>query len=570
MNTNLASTLHQAGLISPVQEQQVVDTVQAEGTSVPSALIQLGLFSSAELARHLEQIFAIALVDVHQYNYDACCKNLNLRDLILRHKVLPLQTSDHALYIGLCDPTQFDALDEFRFTTGKNIEALLLETKQLEAAIRRLYGSDISGNSTHNGEMAYQRSVTDADLGELIDLSDDELLNDATDLSQDTAPVTRYINQVLLDAVRKKASDIHFEPYEENYRIRFRCDGILHQHATPPAHLSRRLSTRLKVMSKLNIAERRQPQDGRIKLRLTPTLAVDLRVSTLPTLWGEKVVLRILDSSSASLDIDILGYNQLQKQAYLDALQQPQGMILMTGPTGSGKTVSLYTGLKILNTEERNISTAEDPVEINLPGINQVQINSKIGLGFAEALRSFLRQDPDVVMVGEIRDLETGSIAIKAAQTGHLVLSTLHTNSAAETITRLTNMGVEDFNLASSLSLIIAQRLARRLCNHCKEVHQLDDFVREKLEIGADTTIYQARTSGCDDCNKGYIGRVGIYEVMPFTRELAEALMAGATTLELEDIACRQGMQTLQQSGIEKLKEGITSLAELQRVLHFS
>lgn len=567
----LASILHQAGLISLVQEQQVVDLVQAGGTSVPSALIQLGLFSSAELARHLEHVFAIALVDAHQYDYADCCKTLNQRDLVLRHKVLPLQSTDHTLYIGLSDPTQLDALDEFRFATGKNIEPLLLETKQLEASIRRLYGSDIDGNKTQNGKAAYQRSVSDADLVELVALSDEELSgDDATDLSQDTAPVTRYINQILLDAVRKKASDIHFEPYEESYRIRFRCDGILHQHATPPAHLSRRLSTRLKVMSKLNIAERRQPQDGRIKLRLTSTLAVDLRVSTLPTLWGEKVVLRILDSSSANLDIDILGYNDQQKQAYLDALQQPQGMILMTGPTGSGKTVSLYTGLKILNTEERNISTAEDPVEINLPGINQVQINSQIGLGFAETLRSFLRQDPDVVMVGEIRDLETGSIAVKAAQTGHLVLSTLHTNSAAETITRLTNMGVENFNLASSLTLIIAQRLARRLCNHCKEVHQLDDFVREKLGIGTDTTIYQARLDGCDDCNKGYIGRVGIYEVMPFTRELAEALMAGATTLELEDIACRQGMQKLQLSGIEKLKKGITSLAELQRVLHFS
>ncbi|MEF1216917.1 ATPase, T2SS/T4P/T4SS family, partial [Photobacterium damselae] len=375
--------------------------------------------------------------------------------------------------------------------------------------------------------------------------------------------------QVLLDAVRKKASDIHFEPYETSYRIRFRCDGILHQHATPPAHLSRRLSTRLKVMSRLNIAERRQPQDGRIKLKLTANLAVDLRVSTLPTLWGEKVVLRILDSSSANLDIDILGYNQQQKAAYLNALQQPQGMILMTGPTGSGKTVSLYTGLSILNTEERNISTAEDPVEINLPGINQVHINNQAGLGFAEALRSFLRQDPDVVMVGEIRDLETASIAVKAAQTGHLVLSTLHTNSAAETITRLTNMGIEDFNLASSLTLFIAQRLGRRLCPHCKQVDEIDGFMQDKLRIPAGTTLYKANSEGCDDCNKGYLGRVGIYEVMPFSRRLAQALVDGATTLELENIAVEEGMLTLQQSGIEKLCLGITSLKELQRVLHF-
>ncbi|MGF1727889.1 type IV-A pilus assembly ATPase PilB [Photobacterium nomapromontoriensis] len=565
MHTNLASILHQANLISQAEQQQVVDMAKAEGFSIPSALVQLGIMASGELARQLELIFAVALVDIHQYDYAECCKALNMRDAILRHKVLPLHATDSSLFIGLSDPTLNDVLDEFRFATGKNIEPLLLDHKQLEAAIRRVYGSDINGQAQQR-----QRSVSDSDLGDLVDLSEGEHNDDATDISSDTAPVTRFINQILLDAVRKGASDIHFEPYEEFYRIRFRCDGILHQHATPPANLSRRLSTRLKVMSKLDIAERRLPQDGRIKLRLSPTLAIDLRVSTLPTLWGEKVVLRILDSSSANLDIDILGYNPQQKQAYLDALRQPQGMILMTGPTGSGKTVSLYTGLKILNTDERNISTAEDPVEINLPGINQVQINTGTGLGFAEALRSFLRQDPDVVMVGEIRDIETGGIAVKAAQTGHLVLSTLHTNSAAETITRLTNMGIEDFNLASSLSLIIAQRLGRRLCKHCKQVDDLDDVLCQKLAIPANTTVYKADDFGCDECNKGYIGRVGIYEVMPFSRELAQALMQGASTLELEGIACQQGMMTLQQAGIEKLCQGVTSLSELQRVLHFS
>ncbi|MGF1758445.1 type IV-A pilus assembly ATPase PilB [Photobacterium sagamiensis] len=561
MQTNLASILHQADLISLVQAQQVVDFVRAEGTNVPSALVDLAIFSDADLARHLESIFALERVDAHQYDYAGCCKTLNQRELVLRHRVLPLQLTESTLFLGISDPTYIDAQDEFRFATGKNIEPLLLENKQLESAIRRIYGSDI-------GETQHRRDVSDQDLDDLVDISDGEI-DDTTDLSQDSAPVTRYINQVLLEAVRKNASDIHFEPYEESYRIRFRCDGILHQHATPPAHLSRRLSTRLKVMSKLNIAERRQPQDGRIKLKLTPTLAVDLRVSSLPTLWGEKIVLRILDGSSASLDIDLLGYNAKQKQDYLAALEQPQGMILMTGPTGSGKTVSLYTGLKILNTDERNVSTAEDPVEINLPGINQVHINTQVGLGFAEALRSFLRQDPDIVMVGEIRDIETAAIAVKAAQTGHLVLSTLHTNSAAETITRLTNMGIEDFNLASSLSLIIAQRLARRLCKHCKQEHQLDAITRDKLVIPQHQVIYQANILGCDDCNKGYLGRVGIYEVMTFSRELAQALVAGASTLELEEIACKQGMQCLQQSGIEKLTDGVTSLAELQRVLHY-
>ncbi|MGR5116347.1 type IV-A pilus assembly ATPase PilB [Photobacterium damselae] len=563
MHTTLASILHQADLISSVQQQQVEDSVSMEGITVPSALIHLGIFSDRELAQHLSHIFGLTLVSVHDYDFEACCKAVYQRDLVLRHRALPLTQNADTLFLGVSDPCNIDGQDEFRFATGRNIEPLLLENKQLESAIRRIYGREL-GETTNMAS----RDVSDDDLNNLVDIGDDEL-DQTTDLGQENEPVTRYINQVLLDAVRKKASDIHFEPYETSYRIRFRCDGILHQHATPPAHLSRRLSTRLKVMSRLNIAERRQPQDGRIKLKLTANLAVDLRVSTLPTLWGEKVVLRILDSSSANLDIDILGYNQQQKAAYLNALQQPQGMILMTGPTGSGKTVSLYTGLSILNTEERNISTAEDPVEINLPGINQVHINNQAGLGFAEALRSFLRQDPDVVMVGEIRDLETASIAVKAAQTGHLVLSTLHTNSAAETITRLTNMGIEDFNLASSLTLIIAQRLGRRLCPHCKQVDEIDGFMQDKLRIPTGTTLYKANPAGCDDCNKGYLGRVGIYEVMPFSRRLAQALVDGATTLELENIAVEEGMLTLQQSGIEKLCLGITSLKELQRVLHF-
>ena len=559
MQTNLASILAQANLISPEQEQQVVEFVTAEGINVPTALTRLGILSDLDLADNLANLFGLQKVDVHHYDYDGCCQSVYQRELVLRHRALPLTQDTNSLFLGVSDPTNMDAQDEFRFAVGKTVEFLILENKQLESAIRRVYGSDI-------GETSHSKQVSDADLGELVDISDAEL-DEATDLTQDSAPVTRYINQVLLDAVRRKASDIHFEPYEHNYRIRFRCDGILHQHLTPPASLSRRLSTRLKVMSKLNIAERRQPQDGRIKLKLSDTLAIDLRVSTLPTLWGEKVVLRILDSSSANLDINILGYNDKQKSDYLTALERPQGMILITGPTGSGKTVSLYTGLNILNTDERNISTAEDPVEINLPGINQVQINQQVGLSFADALRSFLRQDPDIVMVGEIRDLETASIAVKAAQTGHLVLSTLHTNSAAETITRLTNMGVEDFNLASSLSLIIAQRLARRLCKSCKHPHPLDEITCQRLNVPLNTTVYQANNAGCDDCNKGYAGRVGIYEVMVFSREIAEALMANATALQLEDIAVKQGMQRLKDSGVEKLLEGVTSLSELQRVL---
>ncbi|WP_256934067.1 type IV-A pilus assembly ATPase PilB, partial [Vibrio parahaemolyticus] len=411
------------------------------------------------------------------------------------------------------------------------------------------------------------KEINQEELASLVDVGADEIDN-IEDLSQDESPVSRYINQILLDAVRKGASDIHFEPYEKMYRVRLRCDGILIETQQPPNHLSRRLSARIKILSKLDIAERRLPQDGRIKLKLNQDTAIDMRVSTLPTLFGEKIVLRLLDSSSASLDIDKLGYSEQQKQLYLEALRRPQGMILMTGPTGSGKTVSLYTGLNILNKPEINISTAEDPVEINLSGINQVQVQPKIGFGFAEALRSFLRQDPDVVMVGEIRDLDTAEIAIKASQTGHLVLSTLHTNSAAETIIRLSNMGVESFNLASSLSLIIAQRLARKLCPYCK---QPQEHTVQLQHLGIQTTdnIFRANPDGCNECTHGYSGRTGIYEVMRFDESLSEALIKGASVHELEKLAIANGMSTLQMSGIEKLKQGITSFSELQRVLYF-
>ncbi len=380
--------------------------------------------------------------------------------------------------------------------------------------------------------------------------------------------MSRYINQILLDAVRKGASDIHFEPYEDSYRVRLRCDGILVEIQQPAHHLSRRLAARLKILSKLDIAERRLPQDGRIKLKIGTNTAIDMRVSTLPTLWGEKIVLRLLDSSEASLNIDALGYNDTQKQQYLNALHRPQGLILMTGPTGSGKTVSLYTGLKLLNTAEVNIATAEDPVEINLSGINQVQVQPQIGFGFAQALRAFLRQDPDIVMVGEIRDIETAEIAVKAAQTGHLVLSTLHTNSAAESVARLSNMGVEPFNIASSLSLIIAQRLARRLCNHCKIAYQVDHTQAIGLELTLGETLYRASSDGCSECNNGYVGRVGIYEVMSFTPTLSQAIAQGTSIQTLEQLARSEGMATLKESGLEKLRLGITSVSELQRVLY--
>ncbi|HHC6480306.1 TPA: type IV-A pilus assembly ATPase PilB [Vibrio parahaemolyticus] len=561
MHTNLSTILRQKGLLTFSQEESLIEQVKASGISMPEALLSSGFFTSNELAEHLSSMFGLSQPEFSQYEYASLCQQLGLRELITRHNALPLHRTPSTLLLAVADPTNQQAEDDFRFATGLQVELVLADFRELSAVIRRLYGRSLSH------EKSGLKEINQEELASLVDIGADEIDN-IEDLSQDESPVSRYINQILLDAVRKGASDIHFEPYEKMYRVRLRCDGILIETQQPPNHLSRRLSARIKILSKLDIAERRLPQDGRIKLKLNQDTAIDMRVSTLPTLFGEKIVLRLLDSSSASLDIDKLGYSEQQKQLYLEALRRPQGMILMTGPTGSGKTVSLYTGLNILNKSEINISTAEDPVEINLSGINQVQVQPKIGFGFAEALRSFLRQDPDVVMVGEIRDLDTAEIAIKASQTGHLVLSTLHTNSAAETIIRLSNMGVESFNLASSLSLIIAQRLARKLCPYCK---QPQEHTVQLQHLGIQTTdnIFRANPDGCNECTHGYSGRTGIYEVMRFDESLSEALIKGASVHELEKLAIANGMSTLQMSGIEKLKQGITSFSELQRVLYF-
>ncbi|EKO3847909.1 type IV-A pilus assembly ATPase PilB [Vibrio harveyi] len=561
MLTNLSTVLRQAGILTFSQEESLLEQAKASGISMPEALLSSGFFQSHELTEHLSSIFGLSCTSLSQYEYSSLCQKLGLRDLITRHNALPLNRTSSTLILAVADPTNLQAEDDFRFATGLQVELVLADFKELTAAIRRLYGRALGQ------EKSGLKEINQDELAGLVDIGEDEIEN-IEDLSQDESPVSRYINQILLDAVRKGASDIHFEPYENMYRVRLRCDGILIEIQQPPSHLSRRLSARIKILSKLDIAERRLPQDGRIKLKLNQDTAIDMRVSTLPTLFGEKIVLRLLDSSSAALDINKLGYSDHQKQLYLEALRRPQGMILMTGPTGSGKTVSLYTGLSILNKTEINISTAEDPVEINLPGINQVQVQPKIGFGFAEALRSFLRQDPDVVMVGEIRDLDTAEIAIKASQTGHLVLSTLHTNSAAETVIRLSNMGVESFNLASSLSLIIAQRLARKLCPHCR-LPQEPNSQLQHIGITSTEDIFQANPNGCNECTQGYSGRTGIYEVMKFDESLSNALIKGASVHELEKLAIANGMQTLQISGIEKLKQGVTSFSELQRVLYF-
>lgn len=561
MPSNLPTLLRQAELIDSAQECQLTEHLQASGQNVPEALLTLQFIDHLTLTTELSRIFGLPEVNLAQYDYPELCQTLGLRELITRFTALPLSQTSQQLTLAVADPSDLEVEDEFRFATGLQVELVLADIKQLQGSIRRLYGQSISGSNNSTKE------INEQELANLVNVSEDELAS-IEDLSLDQAPVSRYINQILLDAVRKGASDIHFEPYEESYRVRLRCDGILVETQQPTHHLSRRLSARIKILSKLDIAERRLPQDGRIKLKLNQDTAIDMRVSTLPTLWGEKIVLRLLDSSEANLNIDMLGYSEPQKQLYLQALKKPQGMILVTGPTGSGKTVSLYAGLNILNTPEVNIATAEDPVEINLPGINQAQVQPQIGFGFPEALRAFLRQDPDIVMVGEIRDLETAEIAIKAAQTGHLVLSTLHTNSAAESVVRLSNMGIAPFNVASSLSLIIAQRLVRKLCNHCKQPHPLTESQVAALNILPHTTVYQAKTDGCSECNRGYSGRTGVYEVMHFTDELTQAVNDKVTAKQLEQIARQQGMQTLRQSGIEKLLAGVTSYQELQRVIH--
>ncbi len=513
-----------------------------------------------KIATTLSHSFGYPLIDLANFDTSLVPEGIRNEKLVRKHNALPLFLRGKVLFVAMSDPTNLDALEEIQFNTGFSTELVLANEKSLATCIEKILEEDSDA-----------LDISDMDTEELagIDVQEDRQEEDnSASGDKEDAPIVVYINKILLDAIRKGASDLHFEPYEKSYRIRFRIDGILTEVARPPVSLSSRMAARLKVMSKLDIAERRVPQDGRIKLALSKKKSIDFRVSTLPTMWGEKIVMRILDSSSAMLGIDMLGYAPAQKQIYMDALAQPQGMILVTGPTGSGKTVSLYTGLNILNTDERNISTAEDPVEINLEGINQVQINTKAGLTFPSALRSFLRQDPDIVMVGEIRDLETAEIAIKAAQTGHLVLSTLHTNSAAETLTRLLNMGVPSYNVASSVSIIIAQRLARRLCIQCKTEEKIPNnelleqgFLSEQLK---DITLY--KPVGCDLCTGGYKGRVGIYEVIKISETTANLIMTGSNSLDIAAQCQREGYNNLRQSGLEKAALGVTSLEEINRV----
>ena len=556
--SGLARQVAQAGLLDEKGAQQA--QLQAARNKLPliTYLVQNKLVKARDLAELTAEQFGVAFFDLGALDKESQPRDLVSEKLIRQHRALPLWRRGNKLYVGVSDPSNHQAVTDIQFSTGLNTEGVLVEDDKLGEAIEKFF--DTASGMDDLGDM---------DLDGLdVEAVDEDKQDSGTGNEADDAPVVRFVNKMLLDAIKGGSSDLHFEPYERTYRVRFRTDGILHEVARPPVQLSPRISARLKVMASLDISERRRPQDGRIKMKISKTKAIDFRVNTLPTLWGEKIVMRILDPSSAQMGIDALGYEEFQKELYLGALKQPQGMILVTGPTGSGKTVSLYTGLNILNTVDVNISTAEDPVEINLEGINQVSVNPKQGMDFSLALRAFLRQDPDVIMVGEIRDLETAEIAIKAAQTGHMVMSTLHTNSAAETLTRLRNMGVPSFNIATSVNLIIAQRLARKLCTHCKKEVSLPRDVllgegfREE-EIG---TFRVYGPAGCDNCKDGYKGRVGIYEVVKNTPSLQRIIMEDGNSIDIASQMRKDGFNDLRRSGLFKVIQGVTSLEEVNRV----
>jgi type IV pilus assembly protein PilB len=560
--SGLAGRLVADGLISAQQAEEAQKQAPLEQMQFVQYLVDKQNVDSIRLAQTASLEFGVPLFDISALNLSVIPDGLVDVDLVTKHHAMPLFRRGNRLFIAVSDPTNLAALDEIKFHTGVNTDAVLLE----EGALNKCIAQWIETQDTLDDGLA----GLDAEDLDGIDVGPGEgAAEDDGSEGLDETPIVRFVNKVLIDAIKQGASDIHFEPYEDDYRVRFRTDGILREVVKPPRNLAPRLAARLKVMSQMDISERRIPQDGRIMMKLSRKRAIDFRVNTLPTLFGEKIVLRILDPTSAQMGIDALGYDEDQKEMYLKALNQPQGMILVTGPTGSGKTVSLYTGLNILNTPERNISTAEDPVEINLAGVNQVHVNPKVGLNFAEALRSFLRQDPDIIMVGEIRDLETAEIGIKAAQTGHLVLSTLHTNSAAETITRLLNMGVPAFNVASSVDLIIAQRLARRLCKECAA--PADDIPEHTLlemgfteEMLAEATVMKA--VGCDNCKDGYKGRVGVYEVVRITPSIAQLIMDNGNSLQIQEQAQKEGFRDLRRSALRKVAQGLISLEEANRI----
>ncbi|MET0282645.1 MAG: type IV-A pilus assembly ATPase PilB [Steroidobacteraceae bacterium] len=562
--SGLPQRLVHDGVISEADAQSALTAARERKSHFVTQLVGAGSANARDIAVAAAHEFGVPLFDLDSLPIDLEITRLVSDKLLSKHRVLPMFRRGKRLFVGVSDPTDLHAIDEIKFQTGMGVDAVVVEDDKLQKLVDKAI----------EGAEAQMPSLGDDDGMELDGLEvsggdDGDVESGVARDDVEDAPIVRYVNKLLLDAIRRGASDIHFEPYEKTYRVRYRMDGVLKEIAQPPVQLSGKMSARLKVMSRMDIAERRVPQDGRIKMKLSKTRAIDFRVSTCPTLYGEKIVMRILDPSSAMLGIDALGYEPFQKDLYLKYLAKPQGMILVTGPTGSGKTVSLYTGLHILNKEDTNISTAEDPAEINLPGVNQVNVNNKVGLTFASALRAFLRQDPDVVMVGEIRDLETAEIAIKAAQTGHLVLSTLHTNDAPQTLTRLIDMGVKPYAIATSVSLIIAQRLARRLCPACKtpldipaEALRKEGFPEDEIAKGI--RLFGPR--GCGACTDGYKGRLGIYQVMPVTEEIGRLIMAGGNAMDISDCARKAGVWDLRRAGLNKAAAGLTSLEEINSV----
>jgi type IV pilus assembly protein PilB len=561
--SGLPRRLVQDGVISESDLATALAAINGKSADLVPHLVANRLGDPRQIAIAAAHEFGVPLLDLDAVDLDLDVVKLVDEKLLLKHRLLPVLQRGKRLFVAVCDPTNLQALDEIQFQTTLRVEPIVVEQDKLDARVGRAIEAVDTSMSNLGEEEGFDLENLEVSGG------DEEVGGEVSSSDVDDAPIVRFVNKVMVDAIKKGASDIHFEPYEKHFRIRLRQDGVLTEIARPPVALSGKVAARLKVMARLDIAERRIPQDGRIKLKLSKNRAIDFRVNTCPTLFGEKVVCRLLDPSSAQLGIDALGYEEEQKRIYTENLAKPYGMILVTGPTGSGKTVSLYTGLNILNTADRNISTAEDPAEINMPGINQVNVNPKVGLTFAAALRAFLRQDPDVIMVGEIRDLETAEIAIKAAQTGHLVLSTLHTNDAPKTLTRLVDMGVKPYAIASSVSLIIAQRLARRLCPNCKEPVDIpaeallkEGFTEADIESGM--TIFHAK--GCNSCTGGYKGRLGIYQVMPCSETIGRIIMEGGNALQIAEQAKVEGVSDLRQSGLKKVKDGLTSLEEINRV----
>jgi len=549
------------GLLSESEAEIHNAQAQKKQTSLLNYLVINNIIDSHQIAIKASQKYNLPFFDLDAIDLQSLPIHITNEKLIRTHHILPLLIRGDTLFIATSDPTNLQALDDIKFQSQLHPETILVDERKLFKAIEILLeAADTSMSDLLDIELEHLNITSNS--------SDDEFIRTGSNADIDDAPVVRFVNKILLDAIKKGASDIHMEPYEKYFRIRYRSDGILYQVASPPTNIATRIISRIKVMAKMDIAERRVPQDGRIKISLYQNRAIDFRVNSCPTLFGEKIVLRILDPSSAQIGIDKLGFESEQQQLFLLAINKPYGMVLVTGPTGSGKTVTLYTGLNLLNSVERNISTAEDPVEITVEGINQVNMNVKAGLTFANALRAFLRQDPDVIMVGEIRDLETAEIAVKAAQTGHLVLSTLHTNDAPQTLNRLMQMGIEPFNIVSAIILIIAQRLARRLCEYCKTPTYLPEATLIstgfKIEELSNLTIYSP--VGCEQCTNGYKGRIGIYQMMALSDSMRTLILEGGNALQLAELAKSEGIADLRTSGLNKVRVGITSLEEIDRI----